>query len=83
MNEAHFQTAGLTDFDIAEITPCWLTATAFVFWWPQLLKLVMVCRIPSDTLTLPDTKMKNIYKYTFMVSMLTYQVSDTLFKFAR
>lgn len=83
MNEARFQTAGPSDLNIAEITRCWSTATAFVFWWPQLLKLDMVCRIPSNTLTLPDTKMKNIYKYTFMVYVLTYLVSDTLFKFER
>lgn len=83
MSEAHFQTAGLSDLNNTEITQCWLTATAFVFWWPQLLKLETVCRIPSDTLTLPDTKMKNIYKYTFMASKLTYLVSDTLFKLAR
>lgn len=63
MNEAGFQTAGHSDLNNTEITKCWLTATACLFWWPQLLKLDMVCRIPSDTLTLPDTKMKNIYKY--------------------
>lgn len=42
----------------------------------------MVCRIPSDTLTLPDTEMKNIYRYQLMVSTQTYLVSDILFKFA-
>lgn len=46
MNEARFQTAGLSDFNNTEIPKCWLRATAFVFWWPQLLKLDMVCRIP-------------------------------------
>lgn len=39
MNEARFQTAGHSALNIAEIASCWSTATAFVFWWPQLLKL--------------------------------------------
>jgi len=82
MNEAGSQTAGLSDLNNTEITKCWLTATACLYWGPQLLKLDMVCRIPSDTLTLPDTKMKNIYKHQLMVSVLTYLLSDT-FKFVR
>lgn len=48
-----------------------LTRTAFVFWRPQLLKLDTVCRIPSNTLAIPDTKMKNVYKSMFVVSTLT------------
>lgn len=31
---------------------CGLTGMAFVFWGPQLLKLDMVCRIPSNTVTI-------------------------------
>lgn len=63
MNETHFQTAGLTDFDTADAG--W-QQQRLIFWWPQLLKLVMVCRIPSDTLTLPDTKMKkSLQKYEY------------------
>lgn len=56
------QTAGLSHLPVTLGKKKKMTATVFVFFRPQLLKPDMECRIPSDTLTLPDTKMKNIYK---------------------
>lgn len=80
MNETGFQT-GLSDSNNTQTPKCWSTATGFVS-SPQLLKLIMACRIPSDSLTLPDTKNEE-YLQILMVSILTHVVSDTLLKFTR
>lgn len=49
--EQVLQTDGRSDLGNTEIAKCVSTGALFVFWRPQLLKLDMVCRIPSDTLT--------------------------------
>lgn len=47
----------LSDSNDTEIPKMWVYSNSIrFFWWPQLLKLDTACRIPSDTLTLPDTK---------------------------
>lgn len=51
VEEGRFQTAGASNWKIMEITRVGLTGMAFVLWEPQLLKLDMVCRIPSNTVT--------------------------------